>query len=79
MPFKTITIRKSVYEKLKKVKKRSESFSEFFERSFETRRPMLANFFGIWKADKKEIELVKEEIKKMREEFESDFSERVKK
>ncbi|MEM4497872.1 MAG: antitoxin VapB family protein [Nitrososphaerota archaeon] len=46
---KTLTIREEVYEKLVKLKKEGESFSDLLERILEERRPSLRDFAGILK------------------------------
>ncbi|MEM0241163.1 MAG: antitoxin VapB family protein [Sulfolobales archaeon] len=46
---KTLTIREEVYEKLVKLKKEGESFSDLLERILEERRPSFRDFAGILK------------------------------
>ncbi|MEM0079995.1 MAG: antitoxin VapB family protein [Nitrososphaerota archaeon] len=46
---KTLTIREEVYEKLVKLKKEGESFSDLLERILEEKRPSLKDFAGILK------------------------------
>ena len=46
MPFKTIMIKKSVYEKIKLQKREGESFSDLLERIYEEKNSDLAQFYG---------------------------------
>ena len=44
---KTLTVRDEVYEKLSKLKREGESFSDLLERLLERRRPSLRDFAGV--------------------------------
>jgi len=63
---KTLTIREEVYEKLVKLKKEGESFSDLLERILEERRPSLRDFAGILKDSEWLDELDKEILKSRR-------------
>jgi len=69
---KTLTIKKSVYEKLSSIKKKDESFSDLFERLSESENPDLMRFAGILK-DIPESDF--KEIKKRMADFRKDFNE----
>ncbi|MEM0010746.1 MAG: antitoxin VapB family protein [Fervidicoccaceae archaeon] len=63
---KTLTIREEVYEKLVKLKKEGESFSDLLERILEERRPSLRDFAGILKDSEWLDELDKEILESRR-------------
>lgn len=46
--FKTLTIKKKVYEELLRIKRNGESFSELFERMMRKKRPDILKFAGAW-------------------------------
>lgn len=74
MAFKTITIKKTVYRNLAKVKKSQESFSELFTRLLREKHPHLKEFYGAWKLEKGEEKKIAAELKKFRKEFERSFA-----
>lgn len=59
---KTITLRDEVYEKLARLKRDNESFSDVIEKLIERREFKIENYFGILKESK-----VLDEIEKMLE------------
>ena len=63
---KTLTIREEVYEKLVKLKKEGESFSDLLERILKERRPSLRDFAGVLKDSKWLDELDKEILESRR-------------
>ncbi|MBI4173553.1 MAG: antitoxin VapB family protein [Candidatus Aenigmarchaeota archaeon] len=67
MPFRTITVKEKVYAKLKRAKPTGESFSDFFERITQTRKPNLLRYAGIWSLDRSRIAAIKEEIRRNRQ------------
>ncbi|MDD9953279.1 MAG: antitoxin VapB family protein [Candidatus Woesearchaeota archaeon] len=70
MPFKTITIKKSAYDLLKKHKKKNESFTELFERTFEEPTVDIMQFAGAWSdMSDEEFKEVKKRMKYIRENF----------
>ncbi len=66
MSFKTITIRKNIYEKLLAIKKDNESFSELFERLSTNNIAALKKLRGCTTFENKE-ELIKDIYKKRKE------------
>ncbi len=62
---KTLTIRDDVYEKLSKLKKEHESFSDLLERVLEQRCPSLRDFAGILK-DSEWLDDLEREIMELR-------------
>ena len=76
MPFKTITIKKSAYDKLKRAKKKGESFTNLIERTFD--EPDIMEFAGCIDMTDKEYENVMREIYKNRKSAEKNFEERMK-
>ena len=57
MSFKTITIRKETYEKLKALKGENQSFSDVIEDLIKQKRSLL-DFFGAWETDDEEVEKI---------------------
>jgi len=55
MVSKNISITKDVYEKLVRVKKENESFSELFIRLLSIQRTALENIFGTWNLTDEEM------------------------
>ena len=71
MPFKTITIKKSTFEKIRKEKMPGESFTALFERKFNS--PDLSRFVGLWKdIPDKDIEKMKKNIRRRRKEIDGE-------
>lgn len=66
MATKTVSLRETAYEKLRKLKKEGESFSDVVERISEDQKQKLQKFSGNFP----EIGEVEEELKREREEFE---------
>jgi predicted CopG family antitoxin len=66
MAFKTLTIKKSVYQKLFAMKKENESFSELFDRLSRKNIDTLKKLRGV--VDLKDKDLIIKEIYKKREE-----------
>lgn len=66
MSFKTITIKKSIYEKLLAIKKEDESFSELFERLSNNNVVALKKLRGCTTFENKE-EILKDIYKKRKE------------
>jgi len=65
MASKTITITEDVYQLLKKVKKKDESFSELLRRlALQINGQKLEAFFGLWTINDQEYEEIQEEIKR---------------
>ena len=65
MASKTITITEDVYQLLKKVKKKDESFSELLRRlAMQINGQKLEAFFGLWTINDQEYEEIQEEIKR---------------
>jgi predicted CopG family antitoxin len=54
MTSKNISITEEVYNKLLKIKKEDESFSELFLRLLKTQKVKLENSFGAWNLSEKE-------------------------
>ena len=67
MSTKTVSLRKSSYEKLKNLKKEGESFSDVVDRISKEQKQDLKQFSGVFP----EIGEVEEQIKKERKEFET--------
>lgn len=67
MSTKTVSLRKSSYEKLKNLKKEGESFSDVVDRISKEQKQDLKQFSGAFP----EIGEVEEQIKKERKEFET--------
>ena len=63
MSFKTITIRKEVYEKLKALKKKNQSFSDVIESLIDQKTGLL-DFFGAWELDEEEFENINKMLKR---------------
>ncbi len=79
MPFKTITIKEEVYKKLMKAKGGEESFSDFFGRIVEKKKPDLMRFAGAWsKMSKEDFEKVEKSMKKYRKSFNRSWEDRKK-
>ena len=79
MGFKTITIKEDVYEKLMKAKGKDESFSEFFGKIVEKKKPDLMKFAGAWKdMPDEEFKRIKKSMKEFRESFDKGWEERSK-
>ncbi len=79
MGFKTITIKEEVYEKLMKAKNKEESFSDFFSKIVEKRKPNLMKFYGAWSnMPEEEFERIKKSMKEFREAFNKSWEERKK-
>jgi len=68
MAVKTLTIREKVYNRLKKDKKLDESFSEYFDRLLDSKKPDYMKFAGSW--GEKKAKEIKKIIKKARKEDE---------
>ncbi|MFO7793737.1 MAG: antitoxin VapB family protein [Candidatus Nanohaloarchaea archaeon] len=66
MATKTVSLRETAYEKLKKLKREKESFSDVVERISEDRKQELQKFSGSFP----EIGEVEEELKNERDDFE---------
>lgn len=66
--FKTITIKKEVYERLVSAKREGESFSDLFDRVIAERRPSIMEFAGAWK------NVSDEDVRKLRKEFREGFN-----
>lgn len=66
MSTKTVSLRETAYEKLEKLKKEGESFSDVVERISEERKQNLEQFSGAFK----EIVEVEDQLEKEREKFE---------
>ena len=49
VPFKTITIKKVTYEKIRRRKRKGESFTTLFERTFGEAKPDILQYAGLWK------------------------------
>jgi len=71
--FKTITIKKEVYQDLVKAKDSKESFSAMFKRLLKEKKPALSEFYGAWKLEKGEEKTLDKAFKKFRKEFEESF------
>lgn len=69
MSTKTVSLRESAYKKLKNMKKKDESFSDVVERISDEKEQDLSQFVGAYP----EIGGVKEQLKKERKEFSSDY------
>jgi predicted CopG family antitoxin len=78
MAFKTITIKEEVYEKLLKAKGKDMSFSEFLEKSVESRKPDLMKFYGAWDMGNNEWKRIERILKERRRSADKNFEERVK-
>ncbi|QGA80805.1 antitoxin VapB family protein [Candidatus Nanohalobium constans] len=74
MGSKTITIREEVYQKLSRIKE-DKSFSELLEELVSEKEVDLMGSFGAW--DEEEAEDVRDKTKNFREDFDSDFSEKM--
>lgn len=79
MTVKTITITEEAYDALKNLKTESESFSEGILRVSDERRGNLAQFLGILKHRSKELNAMKERIRKRRMEIDKEARERSRK
>mgnify|MGYP001570880891 CR=1 FL=1 len=78
MTTKTITIMKDAYEILKRHKMDGESFSDVIRREI-IKEKKLSNFAGAWShLSNKSIDDMKNDIKKMREKFTKEITERSK-
>lgn len=66
MAFKTLTIKKSVYQKLLAMKKENESFSELFDRLSKKNIDILKKLRGVVEFENKEL-MIKEIYKKREE------------
>ena len=77
MPFKTITIKQSVYRDLVNSKMPGESFSELFERVLGDKRPNLRDFYGAWKLKKGEEKQIEILLKKERALLDQSFEKRM--
>lgn len=64
MASKTMTIREKVYYKLKSDKREDESFSDYFERLLNSKKPDYFKIVGMWSEEK--AEAVRNAIKKAR-------------
>lgn len=81
MRFKTLTIKKNVYEKLIIAKPKEESFSKFLDRIVEVKpkKVDIMKFAGAWKdMPDEEFERIKKAIKELRESADKNFEERMK-
>lgn len=65
MATKNIAIRDNVYNKLLSAKRDDESFSDAIARLLERKTSLLA-FAGVFGEDDRELELISEEVRKMR-------------
>ena len=81
MPFKTLTIKESAYKEILKLKKKDESFSDFFERiaKEKKKKPDLTRFYGAWKISDEEWNRIEETIKKRRNSADKNYRERLEK
>ncbi len=75
MAIKNISITTEAYERLARLKKERESFSEVITRI--TKKGKLDDFFGIW--DKKTADEIEENIKEIRETSKKNWAEKMKK
>ena len=79
MSFKIITIKKEVYGKLVKLKKKNESFSELFKRLIRRKRREMKDFAGGWSnLSKKELKVILKGTTTYRKFVERSFEERLK-
>jgi len=76
MPFKTIMVKTSVYDKIQRHKKKGEGFSDLFERTYD--KPDITKFYGCLKITEKEADAIKKEIAENRKLAEREFQTRVK-
>jgi len=76
--FKTITIKKKVYDLIKNAKQSEESFSDLFERTYSKDTFDLARYRGILKTSKNKADEIKDVIKKMKKDADKNFYERLK-
>ncbi len=78
MKFKTLTIKKEVYEELLKIKRKNESFSELFMRLIKKEKPDIEKFFGAWSdLSDEEFKKVMKSIARFRKEMERGFEKRL--
>jgi len=75
MPFKTITIKKSAYELLRRKKRKGESFTELFERTFGEQKPDIMRFAGT--LSKSEADNLWKNVLAYRKEFNADAERRM--
>ena len=75
MPFKTITIKKSTFDKLKRAKRKDESFSELFDRTFA--KPDLMTGYGLLKDSPLSTKELLDAMKKSRRDAEKNNEERM--
>lgn len=78
MGFKTITIKDDVYRDLLKLKRKDESFSEFFRRLADRERPDLMRFAGAWKMNEGEWKRIDNMLRERRRSTGEDFEDEVK-
>lgn len=79
MGFKTITIKEDVYKELINAKGKGESFSDFFEKVVRgaKKRPDLRRFYGAWKMDGGEWEIIENRLKETRKLADKNYKERI--
>jgi predicted CopG family antitoxin len=79
MKFKTVTIKEEVYKELLRIKRRDESFSEFFKRIGKKERPDFKKFYGAWSnLSNEEFERIALAIKELRISADKSYEERIK-
>ena len=63
MAFKTITIKEEVYDELRNIKNKNESFSDLLGRLAKEKKPTLIKYYGAWKGTKNELDNVEKTLK----------------
>ena len=75
VPFKTITIKKSAYELIRRKKRAGESFTALFERTFGEQKPDIMRFAGA--LSKSEADELRKNVLAYRKEFNADAERRI--
>lgn len=75
MTVKTITIKEDAYNALKSMKRPDESFSDLILRKYE-KKVTAKDLFGLWKDRDIDIEKVRKDMRRFREEFDKDMEKR---
>ncbi len=75
MPFKTITIKKSAYDLLRRKKRKGESFTALFERTYGEQKTDIMQFAGI--LSKNEADELWKNMLTYRKEFNKDAERRM--
>ncbi len=75
MPFKTLTIKKSAYDRLKRMKRKGESFTDVIVRITE-KRVNLWDLYGILKDSETSTEEMLANVKEMRKDMDESFKRR---